>query len=349
MNITIKNIVKIFSVFLLINSVQAKEFHIAALFWSNTIEGQVAMKYGVEDQVNNINKKGTDKIVLHKYIAGDGYKGISNQIEQMYEAIKKNVDIIIIQPTDNAALVEPLLLANKKNIPVIAYDQYILEGKLLSYITSNNYQAGVLNAEYLISHLNSLDKKKKTPLRIILVEYPHISSTVERVEGFLNTLDKSGVPYKILKSYEAVNPKTGKRAAKQILKEFPSDKMIDVIFTVNDGGGLSIVEALSKKGYKDIFVATVDGDPTSIKNIKESKLTKIDSAQFCSELGRESVKVAYRYLSGEKVPSKILIPTYPITKETYSNFVGWKGRVPASFIKSWNKKEWNNEKVEIWK
>ncbi len=53
----------------------------------------------------------------------------------MYELIDQKVDLIIVQPTDNAALAKPLIKANKQKNPVVAYEQYILGGKLHSFIT----------------------------------------------------------------------------------------------------------------------------------------------------------------------------------------------------------------------
>ena len=59
-------------------------------------------------------------------------------------------------------------------------------------------------------------------------------------------------------------------------------------FTVNDGGGLKVVEVLAQAGRGEIKVATVDGDPESVKNIRMKNLTIIDRTQFCAEIGRVS-------------------------------------------------------------
>ena len=134
----------------------AKEFKVAALYWSMNIEGQVAMRKGLEEERQRINSeakaKGGHTVKVIPYVAGDGEAGIKNQVAQFNDvATKGGVDLIIVQPTDNAALSEGLTLANSKNIPVVAYDQYIIGGKIMSYVTSNNYQAGTLDGEYIAS------------------------------------------------------------------------------------------------------------------------------------------------------------------------------------------------------
>lgn len=325
----------------------AQDFKVAVFYWSMNIEGQVAMRKGLESEAEKINasaKEGSRKVKLVPYVAGDGASGVENQIKQMNEAIDKGgIDLIIVQPTNNAALIGPLLKANKKKIPVVAYDQYIVEGELASYVTSNNYQAGYLNGEYIDSlYPNNFE------IKLILVEYPEVSSTVERVDGFLDALKKAKQKFKIMRTYLAVEPVGGALAGEKILKDFPEKNSIDVVFTINDGGGLAVVEKIAKAGRSEIKFATIDGDPKSVENIKKSNLTVIDSAQFCAEIGRQSIKVGYRILKGEKVPKKILVPTFPITKESMHLYEGWLGNVPNSFEKPWKKGNfWNNKYKEF--
>lgn len=327
------SILVVLSYLLSVSLVQAKEFKVGVLYWSMNIPGQVAMRKGLEDEAERINNtSGIDGHVVRllPMVAGDGDAGIDNQILQMFELIKEKVDCIIIQPTDNAALTAPLRAANKEGIPVVAYDQYISGGKLAAYRTSDNYQAGYLDGEYISSKFPQ-DKE----IRLILVEYPHVSSTVERVNGFLDALKTYDRRYKILKSYVAVEPVSGEKAGRDILRDFPEPDSIDVVFTVNDGGGLSVVKALADAGRSEIMVATIDGDPASVENIKAVRLTVIDSAQFCGPLGAEAMKATFALLTGETPPYHALVPVFPITAETLAIYPGWLGPVPPDFKKTW--------------
>lgn len=312
----------------------AEEKHIGVLYWSSNIPGQVAMRKGLEEEAARINvsaaSTGKPTLKLDVRVAGDGPAGIEHQIRQMNELVAARVDLIIVQPTDNAALAGPLRSANKAGIPVVAYDQYISGGVLAAYRTSDNYQAGYLDGEYIASRF-SLGKA----IRIILVEYPHVSSTVERVNGFLDALEKAKILYRILKSYTAVEPVSGRKAVTELLRDFPQRGDIDVVFTVNDGGGLAVVKGLADAGRTEIMVATIDGDPLSVENIKAGRLTVIDSAQFCGPLGAEAMKAAYTLLNGGKPPYHALVPVFPITRETLKLYPGWMGPIPAEFNKPW--------------
>ena len=322
----------------------ARELRVGVLFWSSNIPGQVAMRRGIEKEAADINRRalssGKSPVKLVVRVAGDGAAGIENQIVQMKEMASSGMDLIIVQPTDNAALAEPLRAANKAGIPVVAYDQYITGGVLAAYRTSDNYQAGYLDGEYISSQF-----KEGIVIKLVLVEYPHVSSTVERVNGFLDGLRDSGRRCKVLKSYTAVEPAGGRKAAADILRDFPARGSIDVIFTVNDGGGLSVVDRLYKAGRDEIKIATIDGDPESIKNIKARRLTVIDSAQFCGPLGAEAMKAAYEILTEGKTPYHALVPVFPVTFETLKLYPGWNGPVPSGFKKNWKSSMplWNGD------
>lgn len=320
----------------------AREFTVGVLYWSMNIPGQVAMRQGLEEEARRLQQEakasGRDGIRLVSHVAGDGEEGIENQIKQMHALIAQKVDLIIVQPTDNAALGDALIAANRARIPVVAYDQYISRGELAAFRTSDNYQAGYLGGEYIASRFGS-----GRELKLVLVEYPHVSSTVERVNGFLDALGEQKVSYRVLRGYSAVEPVAGRKAAAAILADFPTPGDVDVVFTVNDGGGLAVVEALAQAERTEIQVATVDGDPVSVTNIRKGKLTVIDAAQFCGPLGAEAMRAGYGILIGQQPPRHALVPVFPVTRETMTRYPGWMGPLPDSFSKPWPSKEpeWN--------
>lgn len=310
-------------------------YRVGVLYWSMQIPGQVAMRQGLEAEAGRIQAAaaaaGTRSIELIPRVAGDGTEGIERQIVQMSELVETRPDLLIVQPTDNAALARPLLRANELGVPVVAYDQYISgKGTLASFVTSDNQQAGYLGGEYLASLFDD-----SQTVRLVLVEYPHVSSTVERLNGLLEALEDASQPFEILKTYIAVEPVGGAAAGKQILADFPAPGSIDAIFTVNDGGGLAVVDALAKAGRTEIAVATVDGDDRSIENIEAGRLTRIDAAQFCGALGAEALRVGWRVLQGEPVPKLVRVPVFPITKETRHLYKGWNQPRPEAFEKPW--------------
>lgn len=316
----------------------AEPLKIGVLYWSMNIPGQVAMRKGLEAEAERINRaaaRGKEPaITLLPAVAGDGQEAVSRQRLQMRELVRQKPAVIIVQPTDNAALAEPLQEANKAGIPVVAYDQYISGGTLAAYVTSDNYQAGFLNGEYIASRVSP-----RKSLNLVLVEYPYISSTVERVNGFLDALSRYRIPYKILRTYKAVEPTSGRQAAEALLRDFPARGSVDLIFTVNDGGGLALVDHLARAGRTEIMVATVDGDPASVENIRKKRLTVVNSAQFCGPLGAQALATAYQIAQGKQVARQQLVPVFPVTRETMARYPGWLGPIPKPFTKPWPSKQ----------
>jgi ribose transport system substrate-binding protein len=322
---------------------ETRDYQVGVLYWSMNIPGQVAMAKGLETQAEAINQQaagtGRPGVTLITRVAGDGEAGVERQIGQMRELLALRPDVLIVQPTDNAALADPLREANTAGIPVVAYDQYISGGHLAVYLTSDNRQAGYLGGEYMASHFS-----KAHPIRLVLVEYPLVSSTVERLNGFLDGLRDQQQPFRVLKTYQAIEPVSGHQAAEAILQDFPEPGSIDVVFTVNDGAGLAVVDRLAAAGRHEIQVATVDGDPASVDNVRQGRLTRIDAAQFCGPLGAAAMRAAYDFLEKRPVARHILVPVFPITAETSAQYSGWMGPIPASFTKPWPSKEpvWHN-------
>lgn len=292
------------------------------------------MRRGLEREAERINAGPGPRLELLPQVAGDGADGRERQIAQMEAMIAAKVDAIIVQPTDNAALSASLKRANAANIPVVAFDQYVEAGQLAAYVTSDNHQAGALDGEYIAHRFDDAQV-----LRLVLVEYPHVSSTVERLDGFLSTLRDLGQAFEIIGTYKAVEPSTGRAVSHEILRDFPGKGSVDVVFTVNDGAGLSVVDVLAEAGRDEILVATIDGDPRSVANIKQGRLTVIDAAQFCGPIGAAALRAAYAVLQGDTVPAHQLIPTFPITKETLDRYPGWMGPLPPAFDKPWRSRQ----------
>jgi len=96
---------------------------------------------------------------------------------------------------------------------------------------------------------------------------------------------------------------------------------------------------LAEAGRDEIAVATIDGDPASVENIRAGRLTRIDTAQFCGPLGAEAMKAAYAVVRGQPVAHQILVPVFPITKKTLERYPGWLGPIPAPFRKPWPAKQ----------
>ncbi|MNS23970.1 D-ribose-binding periplasmic protein precursor [compost metagenome] len=308
-------------------------YTVGVVYWSMHIAGQVAMRQGLEREADAINRRPSGpRVRLESAVGGDGEAGVTHQRLAVDNLLARRPDALIIQPIDSAALAAPVRRANAIGVPVVAYDQYVIQGKLACYLTSNNMLAGRLNGEYLAHRFRHRTASK--PLRLAIVEYPYVSSTVERVEGLQDALKESGVPYRIVGRYEGVEPIGGEAAGRRILAEHPPGTL-DAVFCVNDGGGVAVMRVLESAGRKDVVMATIDGDPAAVAAIRRGGLIGIDTAQFCGPLGAEAMRWTYRLLKKEPVPRQVLLTVFPITRENVASYPGWMGPIPPRILKPW--------------
>lgn len=314
-------------------SAPAKDVTIGVVYWSMNIAGQVAMRRGLEQEAAAINRAGRLPAVrLKPYVGGEGEGGVERQLAAMRNLLALRPGAIILQPIDSAALSSPVMAANQFGIPVVAYDQYVLNGRLACYLTSNNRLAGQLDGEYLAYRFR--DRTPARPLRLVIVEYPYVSSTVERVEGLRDALTQSRLPHTIIARYEAVEPVAGAAVGRRIVRAHPPGT-IDAVFCVNDGGGLAVMRELERAKRRDIVMATIDGDPEAVAAIRRGGLIGVDTAQFCGPLGAESMRWTHQLLRGGKVPRQVLVTVFPITRANVAAYPGWMGPIPARIQRPW--------------
>jgi len=110
-----------------------------------------------------------------KSLADKGYKAdlqyadddIPNQLAQVENMITKGVKVLVIAAIDGTTLSNALQKAADKGIKVIAYDRLIVGSKNVDYYaTFDNFQVGVLQAQYIEKALGL--KEGKGPFNIEL-------------------------------------------------------------------------------------------------------------------------------------------------------------------------------------
>jgi putative multiple sugar transport system substrate-binding protein len=110
-----------------------------------------------------------------KSLADKGYKAdlqyadddIPNQLAQVENMITKGVKVLVIAAIDGTTLSNALQKAADKGVKVIAYDRLIVGSKNVDYYaTFDNFQVGVLQAQYIEKALDL--KGGKGPFNIEL-------------------------------------------------------------------------------------------------------------------------------------------------------------------------------------
>ncbi|WHY97640.1 ribose ABC transporter substrate-binding protein RbsB [Peribacillus simplex] len=253
----------------------------------------VSLKDGIEKEAK---EKGMKVTVV------DAQDDTAKQISGIEDLILQKVDVLLVNPTDSAAISSAVQSANEAGIPVITIDRSSDEGDIETFIASDNVAGGEMAAEYLAKELG--EKAKVVELEGV----SGASATRERGKGFHNIADKQ---LDVLTSQTAEFDRTkGLNVMENILQ---GNKDIQAVFAHNDEMALGAIEAIKAAG-KDIIVVGFDGNDDALKAVENGEL-KATIAQQPALIGEEAVNAAEKILKGDKVDDTISVPLKLVTKE----------------------------------
>ncbi|OLN26719.1 Ribose ABC transport system, periplasmic ribose-binding protein RbsB [Desulfosporosinus metallidurans] len=241
---------------------------------------------------------GADLVVVD---AGDN---TAKQISDIEDLIQKKVSVLLINPTDSAAVVSAVESANKANIPVITVDRASNGGKVVSHIASDNVKGGSMAADYILKTLG--DKGNIVELQGIA----GTSAARDRGQGFHNVVDgKAGV--KVVASQPAdFDRAKGLKVMENILQ---GNKNIQAVFAHNDEMALGALSAIQAAGKNNILVVGFDATDDAVKAVKDGKMAAT-VAQKPDLIGKTALETALKVAKGEKVAASIPVELQLITK-----------------------------------
>lgn len=222
----------------------------------------------------------------------DAQDDAAKQASDVEDLIQQGVDLIMINPTDSAAVVSAVESANSAGIPVITVDRNAEGGEVLSHIASDNAAGGELAGDYLIELLGEDAKVAE------LEGISGSSAARDRGAGFnkvaTDTLDI------VAKQTANFNRAEGLTVMENILQGNPD---IKGIFAHNDEMALGALEAVEVSG-KDIVVIGFDATEDAVKAVEDGRLAAT-IAQKPDLIGEVAIETAVQSLKGESVEASI--------------------------------------------
>ncbi|OQY32333.1 MAG: hypothetical protein B6241_11340 [Spirochaetaceae bacterium 4572_59] len=252
-----------------------------------------------------------------KVIALDPALDQAKQIIQIQDLIDQGVDVIFLNPVDWKGVRPALEAARKARIPIINIDSPVYDSDMVvSIITSNNYNAGVLVAQDVLKRIGENAK-------VVLLEHPVTKSGLDRTQSFADTT--KNMPGIEIIARENANGQLEQAmpAMEQIIRDHLE---FDVVMGTNDPTVMGALAALKVAGReKGVLIYGVDGSPDAKKMVKEGKITAT-VAQSPMGIGRTAAEVAYKLLAGEDIEKEILVPVELIDSSNVDNFGldGWQ-------------------------
>lgn len=241
-------------------------------------------------------------------VVRDPALNLDRQVEQIEDMLDMGIRVLILTPVDSDAISDVLRRARKQGVIVIVVDSNLADPSLADCtIVSDNYRAGVLTGEYLLSRMEEGGHRD-----IVLLTHDTALSGVQRVKGFTDTVS----------GREGVNivgkiPCEGKlELAVPRMENFIEQGIpFDSVFCLNDPSCIGAAAALDSKGLLDsVELYGVDASPEVKAMIRDGKING-SVAQSPTKVGEQAADALYSLLRGQKVDPLILVPVELITQE----------------------------------
>lgn len=231
----------------------------------------------------------------------------SRQIEIVEAMINSRVDGIVLAPTEATALVGAVERAAREGIPVTIFDSGINTDEYVSFVASNNYEAGVTAAHTLAELLRGRGQV------VVVKNVAGSSSTMEREAGFEDTLAKDYprmeiVDFKYCQSDRAL----ALAVTENMLTAHPG---LDGMFASAEPGTVGAAKALRNRGLTEqVQLVGFDWTYTLERDFREGVIRAL-VVQDPFEIGRRAVQTVLAALRGETPPKRIDTDTHVVTLE----------------------------------
>lgn len=249
----------------------------------------VSLRNGAEAEAK---KEGINLITV------DAQDDPAKQQASVEDLIQKKVNVILINPTDSAAVANVVKEATSKGIKVVSLDRSVTGAEVSAHIASDNVAGGKMAGEFLLEKLGGKGN---------IVELEGIagsSAARERGQGFHQVVDGKAEVKLLAKQPADFDRAKGLSVMENIIQ---GNKGIQGVFAHNDEMALGAVKAIQAAGLKNVVVVGFDATADAVAAVKAGTLAA--TVQQQPELiGQYGVQTAKKLIAGQAVDKFIPVP-----------------------------------------
>lgn len=224
----------------------------------------------------------------------------ARQVQIVESMINGRVNAIVLAPADRVALVGVVERAARENIPVTIFDSAIDTENYVSFVATNNYNAGQMAARRVGEILGGRGSVA------MLMNMPGSASTQEREKGFEDALTREFPGVKIVARQFGMSDRAKSLAVAEDLLTANPD--LSAIFASNEPGSVGGAQALkSRKLTGKVKLVGFDSSPTLIDDLRAGAIDAL-VVQDPFQIGYAAVKSAIEKLRGQTPQRKIDTP-----------------------------------------
>ncbi|BDH62834.1 ABC transporter substrate-binding protein [Lysinibacillus sp. PLM2] len=249
-------------------------------------------------------KKAGEELGVNVTIVGPSSEAeIIQQVNMLEDQLSQQPDAIVVSPTQPDTVIPVLEDASSQGIPVLLIDSDAdFEGKV-TFIGTENYDAGQEAGKEIASKLQPGDKV------VLIAGALGNPATDARIKGAKDALEEAGMV--IAAEQPADSDKAKAMSVMENILEAEND--IKAVFSANDDMAIGVLRAVEAANL-DIIIYGTDGTEEAVQSIIDGGLTGT-IAQNPYNMGYEGVKNALAAANGETVEERIDSGVEIITSE----------------------------------
>ncbi|MFN3866558.1 MAG: substrate-binding domain-containing protein [Demequina sp.] len=194
----------------------------------------------------------------------EGTNDANLQISQVETFVNEGVDVIVLLPTDGAALTEAAINAMNAGVPVVNVDrEFSSTDAARVTILGDNYGMGVSAGEYMCERLGD------NPNAIIgeIAGIDSLQLTTDRTQGFNDALSECGLSVSARVAAEFTID-SGQAVTAQLLSANPQ---FDAIWNHDDDQGIGVLAAIEEAGRDEFFMVGGAGSANAMREIESGE------------------------------------------------------------------------------
>jgi ribose transport system substrate-binding protein len=248
------------------------------------------------------------KLGVEAIVQGGANFDPGDQVPVLQAVIQKKPDLIVIDPTDQQALVGPIKLATEQGIPVITTGNEISADLAITKIAASSIEGGREAGKFVLEQAGDASG----PVLVNNTE-PGVSSVADRDTGFREALDGSSL--ELLDTQ--YNNDDQAKAASITSSTLRAHSDLVAVFATNVLSAQGVANALRGAGQagKDVIAVGYDASEEQIRALREGLLDAVIS-QDPRQIGALAVQNAVKYLDGDQsIPKDQPLKPIVITRD----------------------------------
>jgi ribose transport system substrate-binding protein len=240
----------------------------------------------------------------------DSHNDAQTQLQNAQDALARNVDGIVLSPTDSSTAPAVLAAAKRANVPVVIADIGTTGGQFAAFTTSNN-EAGAYKTGLALAQALKAKGWTDGTVGIVSISLARKNGQL-RTAGFRKAMQENGIKEAALSQMQAYTADETFHFVQDMLTAHPEMRGVFVQTDAPSLGAVRAIQAARRDG--EVLLAAFDGIPEFVPLIENGKIT-VAGMQQPYLMGTKAAGALFEVFGGKTPEKQIEISIQVVTKD----------------------------------